>query len=287
LAQSELPAAAVVLSVPNRQLLGLGQHAGADPTRLALRPGSSVKPLLAWLGAEAGVLRPDDKVTCTGTYSASPEYRCYAVHGELTLPAALEVSCNVYFFELAHRVGLARITAGLARFGLGKPSGLSAGEASGWVADPAWAASRTKDGMQWELLVGTGHGPLGVTLLQLAVAYAELAERLTRPSRDVSDQMRAEILAGLRRVVAGERGTGRAAAVAGLEIAGKTGTAEPGVYADGQTARSDQKENGWFVGFTPVAAPERVVAVLVLGGQGGGQSAAPIAGRIFARMAKP
>jgi penicillin-binding protein 2 len=241
-----------------------------DPVRASSRssPGLARKPACS------------DKATCTGTYAAAPEYRCYGVHGELTLPAALEVSCNVYFFELAHRVGL-------ARFGLGKPSGLNAGEASGWVADPAWAGSHSKSGMQWDHLVGLGHGPLGVTLLELAVAYAELAERLTRPSEDVSDQMRAEILAALRRVVAGEHGTGRAAAVAGLEIAGKTGTAEPGVYTDEQPTESGQKENGWFVGFTPVTVPERVAAVLVLGGQGGGQSTAPIAGRIFARMAEP
>ncbi len=287
LAQCELPTGAVVLSVPNRRLVALGQHGGADPSRLVLRPGSTVKPLLAWLGAEAGVLGLGDKVSCNGVYSAAPAYHCPAHHGDLDLSDALAVSCNVYFFELARRLGLARISAGFARFGFAKPTGLAAEEAAGWVADPAWAAPRNERGTRWDLLVGTGHGPMGVTLLELAAAYAELAERLNRPSREVSAEMRAGILAGLRRAVADERGTARAAAVAGLEIAGKTGTAEPGVYSDEQIASSDQKENGWFVGFAPATAPERVVAVVVLGGGGGGQSAAPVAGRILARMAIP
>jgi penicillin-binding protein 2 len=287
LAESKLPTGAVVLAVGNRRLLALGEHAGADPARLVLRPGSSVKPILAWLAAEAGVLGPREKINCSGDYATAPGFHCYGVHGELDLEGALETSCNAYFFELAHRLGLARVAAGFTRFGFTRPTGLVATEATGWVAGPEWAASHASNGTPWELLVGTGHGPIGVTLLELALAYAELAQRLGQPSREVSTEIRAEILDGLHRVVVGARGTGRALAAAGLAIAGKTGTAEPGGYAGAEPTRSDQKENGWFVGFTPLGAPEKVVAVLVLGGGNGGETAAPIAAHILRRMGEP
>jgi peptidoglycan glycosyltransferase len=77
----------------------------------------------------------------------------------------------------------------------------------------------------------------------------------------------------------GPEGTGRNAQVEGLEVAGKTGTAEPGHYAD--QASQQGKDNGWFVGFAPARNPKLVVGVVVLGGGFAGASAAPIARDIF------
>jgi cell division protein FtsI/penicillin-binding protein 2 len=107
-----------------------------------------------------------------------------------------------------------------------------------------------------------------VTLLQLAAAYGTLARRLAAGESEVDR----EISDGLRRAVHAENGSARLAAIDGVEVAGKTGTAE--------AARSG-KENGWFVGWAPATGPEIVVAVAALESESGGKSAAPIAGRIL------
>jgi cell division protein FtsI/penicillin-binding protein 2 len=140
LESSELPAAAVLLAVPETRVLALGNHRGADPVKLLVRPGSTVKPILAWLAAEARLIEAGEAYRCDGTYPGG--FRCYDVHGSLRSSDALAVSCNVYGCELAHRLGLARIARGFSDFGLLQPTGLFAGEARGWMADPAWVASR-------------------------------------------------------------------------------------------------------------------------------------------------
>ncbi|MCC6557906.1 MAG: hypothetical protein IT372_33585 [Polyangiaceae bacterium] len=282
LEQSALPAAAVVLSAADRRPLALGRHLGADPAILSARPGSTVKPILAWIAAEAGVLSPGEKIDCDRTYG---EYHCFAAHGHLGLPEAIAASCNVYFFEVASRLGLERVSAGFTRFGFGERTTLVAQESPGLLIDSAWAASRAgSESPRWELVTGIGHGPIEVTPLQLAQAYAELGDRLARSGGAVPDALRAEILQGLRRGVADESGSGHLAAVPGLEIAGKTGSAEGGHYSEGKSATGPN--NGWFVGFTPIESPRFIVAVVVIGGDIGGKSAAPIAARIFEGIAK-
>jgi len=278
-----LPVAVVVLETDTGRPLALGRHRGADPATLALRPGSTVKPLLAWVAADAGELVPNQTHTCNGEYAG--EFRCFAAHGVLTLPNALATSCNVYGFELSSRLGLARITDGFRGFGFGKPTALAAPESAGFVADPAWVSSRAQKGEEhFELAVGIGHGPIEVTPLQLAVAYAKLLTLLATPSVRVPVELKAEIMEGLRLTVEGGNGTARAAAVEGLRIVGRTGTAEGGAFG----TAPPESENAWFVGFAPREAPRFVVSVLVVGGENGGKTAAPLAASIFERlMASP
>jgi beta-lactamase class D len=283
LAQSDQPVAAAVLSVNARRPMALEGHLGADPAMLAARPGSTVKPILAWLAAEAGVLTSNQTQACDITFDDG--FRCFAAHGTLTLPEAIAVSCNVYAFELAKRLGLERIASGFAQFGFGKRTGFVAKESAGFLADPQWAKSKgSSPNERWDLLVGTGHGPIEVTPLQLTKAYAELIGRLAAPSPFVSDRLRWEITDGLRRVVEDQHGTAHTAAVEGLQIGGKTGTAEAGAYGD--TGDTVNTNNSWFVGLAPLKAPQVVVAVLVLGGASRGNPAAPIAGRILDGLAR-
>jgi len=280
LEQSDQPVAAAVLSVNDRRPMALEGHLGADPAMLAARPGSTVKPILAWLAAEAGELTSYQTRACDATFDDG--FRCFAAHGTLTLPEAIAVSCNVYAFELARRMGFERIATGFAQFGFGRRTGFVANEAAGFLADPKWAMSRVSSSNErWDLLVGTGHGPIEVTPLQLTRAYAELIGRLTAPSPLVSDRLRWEITDGLRRVIEDDQGTAHAAAVKGLKIGGKTGTAESGAYGD-----AGNTNNSWFVGFAPLKAPQVIVAVLVLGGGSRATPAAPIAGRILGGLAK-
>jgi len=288
LGQTPLPAAAVVLESTGKLVTAAGQR-GADPALQALRPGSTLKPLLAYIAARAGTLLPDTRVTCTGRYAPLPGFRCHGRHGELDLVNALRTSCNTYFFELAQKTGLEKIRIGFEGFGLGEPTGLVSDESSGRIPDDAalrHLAPNPKTEQLWPgftLQIGLGHGPIQVTLAQLTSAHADLALRLTRKSdqKAQSQDLQAidqQILQGLTACV-GPEGTGAAAQVDGIEVAGKTGTAEAGHYAEPGSEKG--KDNAWFVGFAPARDPEIVVGVLVLSGGNCGTSAAPIAKAIF------
>lgn len=282
LAEEPAPTAVVVLATdgaPSR-LLALANHRGTDLAKKPLRPGSTVKPLTAWIAAEASVLTPGTTVPCRGTYDAERQLRCFETHGTLDLTRAITTSCNSYFFELGKRLGLERLSSGLTSFGLARPTGLSPGEAAGFIATPAWAAEHQG---AWEYTIAAGHGPLEVTLLQLAVAYGELGRRLASPG-NVPEAIRKEIADALVRVVTDADGTGHGAFVPGLEIAGKTGTAEGETFEEQRAGVQGRSENKWFVGFAPASAPKTLVAVVVLGQEDGPNRAAMITGRVFARL---
>jgi penicillin-binding protein 2 len=245
-----------------------------------------MKPLLASIAIEAGALQADTKATCEGKYAPVEGIHCFGEHGLLGLEHALALSCNVYFFDVARGIGLERTVEGLRAYGFGRPTGLVPGEDPGRLPDRAWldarAAQTGHDGSWpgWAALIGGGHGPLEVTLVQLGAAYVRLARQLSRATG--SEAQRSALLAvrrGLIDTVSAEHGTGRRAAVQGLAIAGKTGTAESKRFGD--DAAAGTKGNGWFVGFAPADRPEIVVAVVVLDAGHGGESAAPVAGEIF------
>jgi penicillin-binding protein 2 len=231
-------------------------------------------------------LKPGDEVDCKGD-NGPLGFRCAGVHGKLRLEEAIAQSCNVYFYEVSRRMGFERIRRNFAGFGFGAGTSLVKAEPSGLLPTDEWLRSKqepaTRDELWpgWVLLVGGGHGPIEVTLLQLAVAYAKLAEALPvrAQTKDAAAPAMAAIMKGLDKAVSDPDGLGRLARVPGFEIVGKTGSAEGGRYGD--DAALKRKENGWFVGFAPATAPELVVAVLVLEGETGGKSAAPLAGKIF------
>ena len=268
------PAAAIVLSVRERKVLGVAEVNGGDAANTALRPGSTMKPLLAYAAIERGITA--DKFTCEGTYH---DLTCFARHGELDLERAITVSCNAYFYDVAHTLGPEQSMAALRSFGLGAPTTLMQHETAGYV--PTFTG-REQDLEARYIATATGHGQLRVSLLQLAAAYATLATKLTEAaaSTDARSRALARITTGLRDVVEKEDGTGHRAAVEGLALAGKTGSGEPATDLDPPSPSAPL--NGWFVGYAPVSAPEIVVAVEVTGaGRPGSENAAPIAGEIL------
>ena len=271
-------------------------------------PGSTFKLMTALAALESGI-SPTLQVPCTGSVAlGNAEFHCWREHGHgrLGLVEAIEQSCDVYFYELARRIGIDPIAAMARRFGLGEPTGIDLpGERAGLVPSRAWKqATYGRGWLKGETLVcGIGQGYVEATPLQLAVMTARLANGgravqprlvpatagLTPPLAMGLDPAALDLVRrGMQQVVNGQRGTARAAALdlPGVEVAGKTGTSQVRriTKADRLANRQkrtdipwEQRDHALFVCYAPVAAPRYAVAVVVEHGIGGAKVAAPIA----------
>ena len=247
LARTDRPGAIVVLDVETRAVLASVERAGSSlhPATTPVHPGSVVKPLLALAALHEGLVSPEETIACAGPRELEGQrLSCFHDHGDQDLDASLRTSCNHYAFELAARLGEERIEAHFERFGL------STRGPRGHVAE-----------------LGTGHAQLAVSPLELAEAYAALA----RPSQSLpyTPEQLEPVYAGMRSVVEHEEGTGRTAAVEGVKIAGKTGTAD--VELDGQRVRYN-----WFGAYFPADDPQVVIVVQLEGEGSGGEVAGPV-----------
>jgi cell division protein FtsI/penicillin-binding protein 2 len=260
LARAERAGAVIVLDAQTGELLATAERPGVSsrPAFDARSPGSVVKPLLALAALHEGVLQADETISCTGPrVLEGHELTCFAEHGEIALAEALATSCNHYAFEIAHRLGLERIHHHFTIFGLG--------DAGGFIPDPSTKGASAA-------VIGSGHGALKVSPVQLARAYHSLA---TGRGELPYDEARLDtIRAAMRGVVESEVGTGRRAAVPGLEILAKTGTSEMG---EGDEALG----LAWFAGWAPADDPKIVVVVQLEGEGTGGTVAAPVARELF------
>lgn len=267
------PAAAVVLSVRERKVLGVAEVNGGDAANTALRPGSTMKPLLAYAAIERGIAL--GTAVCDGSYHG---LTCPARHGEIDLEHAIAASCNVYFYDVAHTLGPEQSMAALRSFGFGAPTTLMGHETAGYVPD--WTGQEESSDVR-NMATATGHGQLRVTLLQLAAAYARLATRLAEAAEgtDARSQALGKITMGLRDVVEEEGSKGHGAAVEGLAVAGKTGAGEPGTEIGPPLPSAP--DNKWFVAYAPISAPEIVVAVEITGPGAGSTTPASVAGEIL------
>lgn len=267
-------------------------------------PGSVFKVVLAAAGLAEGVVSPGDRVFCGGgaTYYGR-RFGCWKAggHGSVDLRGALKGSCDVYFYALGQRLGIERIARYARLFGLGRPTGIEIdGEKPGLVPDDAW--SRAARGHPWyageTISVAIGQGPLLVTPLQIAVLFAATANggRLVHPHlvRQAGNAPATDPLpvpeAGMATIrealwaVVNESGTGAAAFVPGLDIAGKTGTVQ--VSARGATEEHEDlpwelRNHAWFASFAPARAPRLVVVVFIEHGGKGSRAAAPVAKAVY------
>jgi len=212
-------------------------------------------------------------------------------------------SCNVYFYQYGLKIGGAALARYAAAFGLGRPTGIAfSGEKAGLIPQPRRPRGRRSAG--WPagetVNMSIGQGALLVTPMQVAGVMAAVAnggvlwrprlvQRVVRGQAVVwSDggevaghvELSPMVWAFLRQSlwsVVNQGGTGAAARIPGLDVAGKTGTAQ--IIAK---SRADKGEDhAWFASFAPVRDPEVVVVVLVERGGKGGQVAAPIARKIL------
>lgn len=278
-------------------------------------PGSTVKQFVALAGLATGVTTKGDHKYCGGYYQLpghTHRYRCWrrGGHGSLAMHGAIVQSCDVYFYRLAHDMGINRLDDLLAEFGFGSPTGADiAGELGGLLPSPAWKERVRKQ--PWfpgeTLIVGIGQGAFLATPIQLAAATATIANggRFIQPRlvastraglgeplqptpknvRPISDQDPLHwqaIIDAMVDVVEGASGTARRIRTDAYEIAGKTGTSQ--VFTVGQNETYNEAEvaerlrdHALFVGFAPIENPKIAVAVIVENGGHGGSTAAPIA----------
>jgi penicillin-binding protein 2 len=217
------------------------------------------------------------------------------------LERALEVSCDTYFYQVGRELGIDRIAAWARRFGLGSATGVDIeGERTGLVPDSAWSERARKH--PWypgeTISVAIGQGALLTTPLQVAVAIAAVANggyRVTPHLIDgagapapqsigIAPRILAPVRQGLWRVV-NAGGTGATVRLPGVEVAGKTGTAQVfshEAWQDTSNLPWERRNHAWFASYAPAAAPELVLVVFVEHGGQGSRTAAPLAKALHA-----
>ena len=259
-----------------------------------LAPGSTYKPLVAIAGLESGAIDDQYTVHCPGGASFYGHYyRCWQKggHGAVSLHKGIVHSCDVYFYNVGNRTGIDKLAFYAQQAGLGQKTGIDLPhEAEGVVPSSEWKIRNFRQ--KWyageTISVSIGQGALTVTPLQLARAYGWLAEdgvwhqpHLVKGGKyqehrwPLSPDNVQKVIAGTWGVV-NEGGTGVRARLAGLDVCGKTGTAQlaSNEFLKGKKGK-EFEDNAWFVGFAPRDAPEIVVVALYEHG-GHGQFAAPV-----------
>ncbi|MEA1934361.1 MAG: penicillin-binding protein 2 [Thermodesulfobacteriota bacterium] len=282
-------------------------------------PGSIHKIVTAVAALSEGVVTPQTTFYCNGYLSYKKRrYRCWkgAGHGAVDIFQALKQSCDVYFYHAGQRVGVDRLAYYGNSFGLGRKTGIEMEhEKAGLIPTSDWKVRKHSE--QWHegetLSIAIGQGFNLVTPVQACRMIAALAnggvvyrpqlvEMLKDPDGQVISQFTPvidgsvsttpEILklvrSALVAVVNEKRGTGRAARLKEITVAGKTGTAQVVRLSRYRNKKEDEipykyRDHAWFVCFAPAEDPEIAVAVVVEHGGHGGSVAGPIAKTVLSR----
>jgi penicillin-binding protein 2 len=280
-------------------------------------PGSTFKMVVAAAALEAGVINPNERVYCPGHYRfGNNTWHCWKKrgHGSVNMHWAIKGSCDVYFYEIAKRMGIENLADMGRRFGFGQrwELGLTGGR-SGVMPDDAWKrAARGEPWYEGETLnIGIGQGQVSTSPLQLAVMSARIAAegkivtpRIIgdgpRPDTDIpfDEPLDPEIMqrmkAGMYGVTSEAGGTALRSGDLGLggpRLAGKTGTSQvrrisaaeraSGILKGDNIARR-LRDHALFVAYAPHDDPKYAISVVVEHGEGGSKAAAPVARDIIA-----
>ena len=247
-------------------------------------PGSTLKMVSAIAALETGIT---DTLSlfepCYGALRVGrSSFRCHkrTGHGGLTLPGAIEASCNVYFYHLARLMSIETWHQYAAKLGFGQPTGIvHPGEAAGLLPSREYYRKREGWSLGQLLNLSIGQGAVLVTPIQMARYVAAIANGgyLVTPyiSGDPPPRQRIDgissrtfriVRKSMLRVVASDTGTGRRARVDGVAIAAKTGTAQV----------PSRNDDAWMVAFAPYENPTIVIAAVVEGGGSGGARVGPV-----------
>ena len=332
-------AAAVVMDVTNGDLIAVASAPSFDPNLFvrgisqtdysglmendhrplanksvqgAYPPGSTFKMVTALAALEAGVITEQTSVYCPGYMEfGGRKFHCWkhGGHGTVALEGALKGSCDVYFYDIAQRVGIDKTAEMGRKLGLGMRHDLPMSAITeGVMPDKAWKQDRHK--AEWRIgdtiNASIGQGYVLTSPLQLAVMTARIASglavspRLVRavgddelavgdiPPLSISPQHLRAVQEGMFAVVNAQGGTASASRIAdeAMLFAGKTGTSQVRNISAAERAsgviKNDQlpwerRDHALFVGYAPANAPRYAVSVVVEHGGGGSAVAAPIA----------
>lgn len=275
----------------------------------AYPPGSVFKMVMAAAGLAEGVVSTEDGVFCSGTKTFYKRpFHCWKAggHGFMNLESALKNSCDIYFYTLGQKLGIERIARYARLFDFGAATGVDLdGEKRGLVPDGAWSERQRRQ--PWypgeTISVAIGQGALLATPLQMAVMAAAFANggylvtpHLVRgddshpPRRiDLPPGVFEPIRRGMWKVV-NDGGTGASARVAGVEIAGKTGTVQVvahTAFEDSSLRPYAERNHAWFASFAPFNNPTVVIVVFLEHGGQGSRAAAPVAKVLYEKLFRP
>src|SRR4051812_28760627 len=250
--------AAVLIEVQSRQIIG-SYHLDVAARRLA-RPGSAFKPFTLWALLQSGKLKATEAFTCRRNLHVG-QHNLSCSHPQTRQPfdavTALAYSCNDFFATMGSRLTARELQAAFQQAGFASATGIAKSEAVGSIQRAQTDAERQ--------LQAIGEGDMRVTPLEMLEAYRKLALRMD----ENSDKQAAAVYEGLEAGI--DYGMARLAAVKGLKVAGKTGTAR----TDG-----GHWTNAWFAGYAPAKQPQVVIVVFLEKGTGPGD-AAPLAAEIL------
>jgi penicillin-binding protein 2 len=332
-------AAAVVMDTQTGDILALGSAPGFDPNKfvrgisskdynallndpfrpLAAKPaqgtyppGSTYKMVAALAALEEGVISTEETIKCNGHLEVhNRKFHCWkrAGHGKVHLAKSLRESCDVFYYDIAQRVGIEKMSAMARRLGFGTRHDVPlSAVAKGLVPTKDW--KREARGADWvvgdSLNASIGQGFVLASPLQLAVMTARIAtgqmisprlirsiDGIEQPIRnegplDVSASSLRVIRQGMYEVVNAQRGTAKRSKIVGdeLRMAGKTGTSQVRNITKAERARGvtrnedlpwERRDHALFVAYAPTDNPRYAVSVVVEHGGGGSAVAAPIA----------
>lgn len=272
-------------------------------------PGSTIKPYMALAGLYHQLIDQDYRYFSQGYFQLPGQDRRYhdwkrGGHGEVDIINSLAESVNVFYYDLAHRLGIDRIHDFLQPFGFGQLTGIDiSGEKKGILPSRAW--KRAFRNMVWfpgeTVIAGIGQGYFVITPIQMAQALAVFAAKgEVNPLHLVQQEITASRLPmeidltdwqmvhdGMIAVVNAPNGTGRSIRSDDYLIAGKSGTSqvygksEEDIYKKAEDLPKELRNHALFIAFAPAEKPEIAVVVVAEHGSSGSKAAAPIAKNII------
>ncbi|MCP3941704.1 MAG: penicillin-binding protein 2 [Desulfobacteraceae bacterium] len=276
-------------------------------------PASTYKIVTAIAALEEKVIDGRSTFFCPGYYQfGNRRYQCWNRygHGEINVVDALAQSCDVFFYQAGEKVGVDTLAQYATGCGLGRLTGIRLDhERRGLIPTAAWKKKRYHESWQAgeTLSISIGQGFDLVTPLQMAVFIAAVGNsgtlyrpRIVKSIEDsdgniiksiepeiigglpVSKKNLALVQKGLLKTVEGRRGTGRQIRIKGIDIAGKTGTAQvysrkAGEKFDNTNLGRSLRDHAWFVCYAPAQAPKIAISVIIEHGEHGASVSAPIA----------
>ncbi|MFH1540641.1 MAG: penicillin-binding protein 2 [Elusimicrobiota bacterium] len=268
-------------------------------------PGSVYKMVTSFAGLENGVITSRTVINCKGFIELGKHqqrFHCWARegHGDMRLVDAIVHSCGVYFYEAGLKLGPVKLNDWAEKFGFGVKTNIDLpSEEKGFIPDRAWKKAKLQQ--NWydgdTVNMSTGQGYIWTTPIQVAQFISAIANdgiifqpHILKKIIDINGNLKFENVPKIKRKLdikkdyliivkkgmtdAVRYGTGVNARVVGLSISGKTGTAQNPQGID----------HAWFVCFAPSEKPKIALVIMIEHGGGGGDVAAPIAGKILAEI---